>query len=327
VSAPATLVVAEGGEAGLAASAELLGLARRLAASSGGAVTALAFGADAGSARALIERGADRVLVASGCDAGEYDSDHWTAVAAHAACACSPRLILVRHGSSGADLAARLAFRLEGAPALGCIAAELAGGRVTVTRPCYGGNAREVVALGATPAVVTLRGGCVEALAVDAARTGEVVALGFTPPAPRVRVVQRHRESGDLVRLEQARVVVAGGRGLDGPEGFEVLRELAQTLGGAVGASRVPCDLGWCPHSMQIGLTGKTVTPDLYIAVGISGAGHHLAGCGGARNIVAINTDAGAPIFRHARFGVVGDYRKVVAALIAELRQPEVNHS
>ena len=131
----------------------------------------------------------------------------------------------------------------------------------------------------------------------------------------------RQRESGGDIRLEDARVVIAGGRGLNGPEGFEVLAELARELGGAVGASRVPCDLGWCPHSMQIGLTGKTVTPELYIAVGISGAGHHMAGCGNARNIVAINTDADAAIYKDARWGVVGDYRKVIPSLVAAIRQ------
>ena len=115
--------------------------------------------------------------------------------------------------------------------------------------------------------------------------------------------------------------MIAGGRGLNGPEGFEVLAELARELDGAVGASRVPCDLGWCPHSMQIGLTGKTVTPELYIAVGISGAGHHMAGCGNARNIVAINTDAEAAIYRDARWGIVGDYRKIVPSLIAAIRE------
>jgi electron transfer flavoprotein alpha subunit len=191
----------------------------------------------------------------------------------------------------------------------------LDGDRVTVTRPCYGGNAHEVVALDASPAAVTLRSGCAEPIAPDPARTGEVIALGEVGPAARARVVERHREDSMQVRLEEARVVIAGGRGLNGPEGFETLNELAAALGGAVGASRVPCDLGWCPHSMQIGLTGKTVTPDLYFAVGISGAGHHLAGCGGARSIVAINTDAEAPIFRAAQFGLVGDFRELVPAL------------
>jgi electron transfer flavoprotein alpha subunit len=122
------------------------------------------------------------------------------------------------------------------------------------------------------------------------------------------------------VRLEEATVIVAGGRGLNGAEGFKVLEPLVAALGGAVGASRVPCDLGWCSHAMQIGLTGKTVTPALYIAVGISGASHHLAGCGNAKTIVAINTDKNAAIFRDAKFGVVGDYAKVVPALTAAIR-------
>jgi len=104
------------------------------------------------------------------------------------------------------------------------------------------------------------------------------------------------------------------------PPAPEVLAELARELNGAVGASRVPCDLGWCPHSMQIGLTGKTVTPELYVAVGISGAGQHMAGCGNARNIIAINTDAEAAIYKDARWGVVGDYRKVVPSLVAAIR-------
>ena len=316
MSASGILVIAEfDGARPLAASAELLGLARRLGGSSGGGVTALAIGAGVESGSKLIALGADRVLHTNGGDPAEYDSEHWTACAAHAAGVVRPRLILASHNSRGADLAPRLAFRLQGAVAMGCLAVELAGGKVTVTRPCYGGNAREVVAIEAAPAVVTLRNGCAEALAGDDARSGKIAALDFTPPPRRVRVVERHRDSGEDVRLEDARVVVAGGRGVDGPEGFEVLRNLAKTLGGAVGASRVPCDLGWCPHSMQIGLTGKSVTPDLYFAVGISGAGHHLAGCGGARSIVAINTDAEAPIFRHARFGVIGDFRRIIPEL------------
>jgi len=316
VSALRVLVVADT-RSGLptAAGAELIGLAHRLCVPSGGEVTALAIGAAVEAGLNLIARGADRVLYAADGAVTDDESERWTAVAAHAAKRVQPRLILVSHNSLGADLAPRLAFRLEGAVATGCVAVTVDGGNVTVARPCYGGNAQEVVAIAASPVVISMRNGCADMLAADDARSGEVVALDFIPPAGRTRVVERQRESGVGVRLEDARVVVAGGRGLNGPEGFEVLRELAQQIGGAVGASRVPCDLGWCPHSMQIGLTGKTVTPELYIAVGISGAGHHLAGCGGARSIVAINTDAEAPIFRQARFGLVGDYRALVPAL------------
>jgi electron transfer flavoprotein alpha subunit len=165
-----------------------------------------------------------------------------------------------------------------------------------------------------------VRGGCYDALQRDPQRAGETAAIGFDKTAQRTRVLERQRDGGGDVRLEDARVVIAGGRGLNGPEGFEVLADLARELNGAVGASRVPCDLGWCPHSMQIGLTGKTVTPELYIAVGISGAGHHMAGCGNARNIIAINTDAEAAIYKDARWGVVGDYRKVIPSLVAAIR-------
>jgi electron transfer flavoprotein alpha subunit len=114
---------------------------------------------------------------------------------------------------------------------------------------------------------------------------------------------------------------------LEGADGFRVLENLAFELDAAVGASRVPCDLGWCPHSWQIGLTGKTVTPELYIAVGISGAGHHMAGCGNAKTIVAINTDPQAAIFQDARFGVIGDYRDVVPALASEVRRSRTKNT
>ena len=137
----------------------------------------------------------------------------------------------------------------------------------------------------------------------------------------RTRIVGRERESADGVRLENADVVIAGGRGVGGPEGFECLNELAGLLGGAVGASRVACDLGWCPPSCQIGLTGRTVAPELYLAVGISGAGQHMAGCGAAKTIVSINSDPDAAIFQSSRFGVVGDYQEVIPALVEEIEK------
>jgi electron transfer flavoprotein alpha subunit len=309
------VVAAMSGGVPAASSAELLGLAHRIASASGGKVTALIVGAGAAAAPPLIARGADRVLYADDPVLADYDSERWTAVATSAASVAAPRLILASHDSSGADLVPRLAFRLGGAVATGCVAVALDGAKARVTRPCHGGNAHEVVAIEASPAAVTVRSGSADALAADARRSGEVLALDPVPQAMRASVVARHRDSGEQVRLEVARVVIAGGRGLNGPEGFEPLKDLAAALGGAVGASRVPCDLGWCPHSMQIGLTGKTVNPDLYVAVGISGAGHHLAGCAGARSIVAINTDAEAPIFKAAQFGLVGDFRALVPAL------------
>ena len=134
-------------------------------------------------------------------------------------------------------------------------------------------------------------------------------------------MLERVEEAGEGVRLENARVVVSGGRGLGGPEPFDSLRELANMLGGAVGASRAACDAGWVPSGYQVGLTGKTVTPDLYIAVGISGASQHMAGCSNSRTLVAINKDAGANIFKEARFGVAGDWQKVLPAFMEQLHE------
>jgi electron transfer flavoprotein alpha subunit len=274
---------------------------------------------DARAAQSLVAHGADRVFV---CPAQreEYESEVWVEAAAKLALEVQPGVIVAAHTPAGSDLAPRLAFRLKSGVATGCVAVDIAAGRIVCTRPVFGGNARESVSFDTGAAVVTVRSGVGEARR-DEARRGEIVRLQKPASARRVRVIARERENAAGTRLEDAKVVVAGGRGLEGPEGFEVLERLAGVLGAAVGSSRVPCDLGWVPHSKQIGLTGKTVTPDLYFAVGISGAGHHMAGCGNARAIVAINTDPDAAIFRDARFGVVGDYRNVVPALAAAIEE------
>jgi electron transfer flavoprotein alpha subunit len=299
------------------ASLELLALARGLAA--GTPVIAMLLGAGAELADTLIARGAGKVVLGTREAFDGYNSDTWVTCAANVVHEQAATLVLAPHTPRGADLLPRLAFRLDAACATGCVSVEAQDGTLRFTRAAYGGNVRETLRIKTNIAVVTVRAGVYDALPADAQRSGEVVILQKAP-ASRIRVIERKRESGEGVRLEDAKVIVAGGRGLNGPEGFKVLEPLAQALGGVVGASRVPCDLGWCSHAMQIGLTGKTVTPELYIAVGISGASHHLAGCGNARTIVAINTDKDAAIFRDAKFGVVGDYAKVVPALTAAVR-------
>jgi electron transfer flavoprotein alpha subunit len=298
---------------------ELLGLARELAAGSGADVAALLIAQHDTAAQDLIAHGADRVCFCEQPDADEYDGELWVPIAERVAREIAPMAVLAGHTPAGADLAPRLAARLESGAAMGCVAVALESGRLLFTRPCYGGNVRETLSFTAAPAIATVKAG-VGSATLDAARHGEIVRVAAPVIKPRARIVARERESADSKSLEDAKIIVAGGRGLEGPEGFRVLEALADVLGGAVGASRVPCDLGWCPHSWQIGLTGKTVTPDLYFAVGISGAGHHMAGCGNARTIVAINTDPQAAIFRDARFGVVGDYRRILPALIEALK-------
>lgn len=296
---------------------ELISVARELAEASA-SVCALLIARSGAAAQTLIEHGADRVYFCPVAD-DEYEGEVWLPNVEDFVRELAPAAVLAGHTPAGADLAPRLAFRLQAGVATGCVGAAIESGRFTFTRACYGGNVREVISFPAAPAVATIKAG-VGKTQHDANRRGETIRLEPQTVERRARVIARERDRAEGKSLEDAKVIVAGGRGLEGPEGFRVLEELAQVLGAAVGSSRVPCDLGWVPHSWQIGLTGKTVTPDLYFAVGISGAGHHMAGCGNAKTIVAINTDPEAAIFRDARFGIVGDYRKVVPALVTALK-------
>ena len=319
------LVVAEAVDGALTShSYEVLGLARRLADGGSGAVGAVLFGQDIkGLARELIAHGADSVHVADGGAFAAYQAEAWVPDVVAIAKATSPAAILMGHTAMGADLAPRLAFRLDTAVAPGCVEAEISGGRLLLTRPCYGGNGREVTSFRTAPAVATIKAKSQEPATPDPGRRGDIVAVAsvLDHGDVRTRVVGREAGTAGLMGLEQAKVIVAGGRGLKGPEGFVLAHELAEVLGGAVGASRAPCDFGWCPPSYQIGLSGRIVSPDLYLALGISGAPQHIAGCASADAIVSVNTDRAATIFGHSRFGVVGDCQEVMPALIAEVRK------
>ncbi len=303
---------------------EMLGLARRLADDAGGSVAAVLFGDGVADASAdLIAHGADKVFVADGAVFATYQAEAWMPDLVNIANDVDPAAILVGHSMLGADLAPRLAFRLQTAIATGCEEMVADGDKLLMTRACFGGNAREVVSFNTTPAVATIKAKSQEALDADSGRTGEVVVVQscLDDSAMRARVTGREREKTTGVRLENADVVIAGGRGTGGPEGFDILRELAGLMGGAVGASRVACDLGWCPPSYQVGLTGRTVAPEIYIAVGISGAGQHMAGCARSKAIVAINSDADAAIFAKSRFGAVGDCTQIMPAFLEEVRK------
>lgn len=305
------------------ATLELLTLAQSLKATTGGAIGAVLIEDGAGSAVASLGQcGVEVVYRATSADLSRTPTEARLAALLSACEQAQPAIVLLAHGVLGAELGPRLAFRIGGVAATGCVEVVAAGNTIRCTRPCYGGIAREVNELDGVTVVATVRAGIHELAQPQAGRAPQVVDL---PPidatASRVTIVERNTESDEGPRLEEAKIIVAGGRGLEGPGGFDVLKGLAAELGAAVGASRVPCDLGWCSHSMQIGLTGKTVTPELYIAVGISGAGHHMAGCGNAKTIVAINSDPEAAIFQDARFGVIGDYRDIVPALTAEVRK------
>ncbi|MCE2493432.1 MAG: electron transfer flavoprotein subunit alpha/FixB family protein [Alphaproteobacteria bacterium] len=301
---------------------ELIALASVIAEAKGGKVIAACLGAGVGEAvgRDLIAGGADEVHTVDDELFEPYQADAWLPDLEALSSEVGPVAILMPHTNVGADLAPRLAFRLGSSAATGCV--DVDAEDLCFTRPCYGGIAREQVSFRSTPAIATIEAKSFDALPRDDTRSGAVIArdAAVTPDRIRTRVVERDTKRAAGVRLENANVIVAGGRGIGGPDGFADAKELADVLDGAVGASRVACDLGWCPPGYQIGLSGKTVAPDLYIALGISGAGQHMAGCGNAKTIVAINTDKDADIFASARFGVVGDCREILPHLVEEMR-------
>jgi electron transfer flavoprotein alpha subunit len=301
---------------------ELLGLARELVRGSGGLVSAAVLETPgAGCISELSARGADIVFAVSEKGANRYEAERWLAVIPSLLSEHGPAHILLGHTALGGELGPRLAFRLDGAIATGCERVELKNGKLNVLRPCFGSKAREALTLERSPGIATVRARMNDPLP-PSSRDVKVVSISASIDGePVTTVVSRTVEAeGQGARLETARIVVAGGRGVGSPEGFQALEELATVLGGAVGASRVACDLGWMPHSRQIGLSGKTVSPELYIAVGISGASQHMAGCGKARAILAINSDPDAAIFREATFGVVGDCKEIVPALVEAMK-------
>jgi len=231
-------------------------------------------------------------------------------------------LVLLGADSRGREWAPRLAARLGAGICTECTGLKVEGDIVRCERPVYGGKATAVLELTAPVKVVGVRAGVLAA--PDASTAGSPAALDGVDTSGSERWpvrVEHVAEQSEGPSLQDAKVIVSGGRGLGGAENFAVLKQLADVLSAAVGASRAAVDEGWVPASWQIGQTGKVVRPDLYIAVGISGASQHMAGVAAAKNIAAINTDKDAPIFEQARLGLVGDYREVLPPLIAACKE------
>jgi electron transfer flavoprotein alpha subunit len=271
-------------------------------------------------AQEAISLGAERVYTVDQPLLGAFQVELYLEAWTHLCRAAAPRAMLMARTQLGRDVAPRLAARLGVPLAQDCVEVGIQGGskHLLATRPVYGGNAMAKVLCTQAPQFATVRPKLYAPATPDPGRRGEIVAVSVSldPALAKTRVVESVKEETAGIRLEDARIVVAGGRGLGGPEGFQPLERLAQALGAGMGASRAAVDSGWVPYSWQIGLTGKTITPDLYIAVGISGASQHIAGCSGAKCIVAINKDREANIFRYARYGIVGDWQKILGALI-----------
>jgi electron transfer flavoprotein alpha subunit len=322
------LVVAELSDGKLAGMAqELLGVGRRLADALGEELAAAVLGSQVGDAGTeAIAYGAEKAYVIDDPLLASPQPDAYTAALEHICRDVHPSILLLGKTSLGVEVGPRLAFRLQTALGSDCtdLRIDADSKRLIMTRPVFGGNAMlEMACADCFPQMAIVRGKTQAPLPRDGTRQGEVVhrPSGVDASAIRARFVSRNKKAVEGITLTGAPIVISGGRGLKGPENFKHLKELGDLLGAAVGASKAAVDEGWVPPEMQVGLTGVTVTPNLYIAVGISGAAQHIAGMGYSKNIVAINRDPDAAIFQRAHFGVVGDWQKVIPAFTRKCKE------
>ncbi|MGG2064151.1 electron transfer flavoprotein subunit alpha/FixB family protein [Bacillus sp. S14(2024)] len=292
----------------------------------GGEVVGLLLGESVASfAKELIHYGADRVVTVESDKLSSYTSDGYAQAFLAVYEEEKPEGIVFGHTALGKDLSPKLAAKLHAGLVSDVTALEVAGGNVVFTRPIYSGKAFEKKIVTDGVLFVTIRPNNIAPLEKDEAREGDVSSMTVDVKDLRTVIKEVVRKTAEGVDLSEAKVIIAGGRGVKSEEGFKPLKELADVLGGAVGASRGACDAEYCDYSLQIGQTGKVVTPDLYIACGISGAIQHLAGMSNSKIIVAINKDPEANIFKVADYGIVGDLFEVLPLLTEEFKKLKVH--
>ena len=304
---------------------ELLNPGRRLADAQGGKLVAVVIAGD--TAQASKESacyGADVVIAVDGAEYYEYSTEAYTAAFTYLIEKYRPLTVMIGATTNGRDLAPRISCRVQTGLTADCTDVDIdtPTGNIAWTRPTFGGNLMAVILCqNHRPQMGTVRPGVFKKPG-RIQREVELVReeFRFDPAGVRARVIEVLDEAGEMVDLEGAEKIVAGGRGIGSAEGFSVVRSLARALGATVGASRAAVDEGWINHTHQVGQTGKTVAPKLYIACGISGASQHAAGMNSAETIIAINKDPNAPIFDFADYGIVGDLFEVLPVLEAELR-------
>ncbi len=307
-------------------STELLGCGRKLADDLGDDLSAVLAGSGiSDSAKETIAFGADKVYVVDDPILADYRTDSFAAAMEKVTKQASPQVLIMGQTFVGRDLAPRLAFMLDTAATMDCIDLEIDpdSKRLLQTKPVYGGNAQAIYSTEYNPQIATVRAKSMTAPEPDTSRQGEIIVvdLEISEEAIRTKVIEKAPEQVEGIKLEAAKVVIGGGRGIGSAEDFAQLEELAGIFGGAVGATRAAVDNGWMPSTKQIGLTGKVITPDLYIAIALSGASQHMAGCYSAGTIVAINKDDEANIFKEAEYGVIGDWKEVVPGFINKLKE------
>jgi electron transfer flavoprotein alpha subunit len=300
------------------ASREALSIGRKLAEAAGGDL--VAFATDRAAAGDAGRYGAKKLYVAN---TGSYNTETYTAALKAAIDQASPSIVLLGGNSNGRDLAPRLAARLNAGVASDVDRLEWTGGKLRARRPVYSGKAFATVEISGVPAIATTR---INAFPAEESggEAAEIVEIS-APPDSKTKVVEtKVAESGEL-SIAEADIIVSGGRGLKEGANFSLIRDLAHAIGGAVGASRATVDAGWIDHQHQVGQTGRVVSPNLYIAAGVSGAIQHLAGMSTSKHIVAINKDPEAPIFRIADLSVVGDLFTIVPALTEEVKKAKAH--
>jgi electron transfer flavoprotein alpha subunit len=297
------------------ASLETVSEARRLAGPLAASVTTVVIGPGSEALAAeLTAQGADRVVVFDDPAFGSYATESYARALAQATSEAKPSVVLVPFTAMGKDLAPRVAAKIGAGLVSDCVALEVKDGRLIARRPMYAGKAYATVEWTGQPQMATLRPNVFPLGPKDASRPVDLVR-GAADASARAKVTGVSATSQGKVQLSEAQIIVSGGRGLKGPENFHLVESLAEALGAAVGASRAIVDAGWVDHQLQVGQTGRTVSPSLYVACGISGAIQHLAGMSSSKYIVAINRDKDAPIFKVADYGIVGDLFEVLPRL------------
>ncbi|MBW1841331.1 MAG: electron transfer flavoprotein subunit alpha/FixB family protein [Deltaproteobacteria bacterium] len=297
---------------------EALSEGRRIADQLGSELTALVIGSGIEDiSKTLAKFGADRILVAENEALNEYVNDVYTHVAANVIAKEKPAVVILGASTQGKELSARMSARLDAPLAMDCLAVRREDDILVVTRSMYGGKILADVALAGEPKIVAIRPNSMSIAETDG--TGSVEKVEVDTGKSELKLIEKKMDAGKL-ELTEADIVVSGGRGMGGAD-YSIVEELAEVLGGAVGASRSAVDEGWRPPSDQVGQTGKVVSPNLYIACGISGAIQHLAGMSSSKIIVAVNKDEDAPILAKADYGIVGDLFEIVPLITEEIRK------
>jgi len=309
---------------------ELLNVAKPLAEKKGCELVAVVIGKDIEqAAKDAICYGADSAIVVDGPEYEYYTTDAFAGALSTLIEKHKPETLMIGATNNGRDMGPRVSCRIQTGLTADCTGIDIdeESGNIAWTRPTFGGNLMAVIMCpDHRPQMGTVRPGVFKKGAYDESRTGEIIHEDIHIPAEQIRttLVERVQEVAEAINLEEAEIIVSGGRGMGSAENFKLLEDLASVLGATVGCSRAVVDAGWMPHVRQVGQSGKTVAPKLYIAVGISGAIQHLAGISGADTVVAINKDPDAPIFEVADFGIVGNLNEVVPALTAAFKAQKV---